>query len=75
MTVKEFCLQHTKANELVGICDSGYLVHTVYIDHEDLFTIANKYINLQVKKDYWKDINIVNQQGNKVSIPCHMIDI
>lgn len=70
ITVREFCLHHTQTGELIGIC-TPWLVHTVFIDCEDIFVIDNRYRNLKVKTDSWGTLTAVNQLGEKVKVPIH----
>lgn len=39
MTVVEFCLRKTQVQGLCVIREDGWIVSTVWIDHEDLFAI------------------------------------
>ena len=39
-TLKEFLLTETDANELCIIRQTGYIIGTVYIDHEDISTLS-----------------------------------
>ena len=77
MTLNEFLRTKTNACELCVICDSGYIMITVWIDFEDLFC---RYINSslrekEVKKHWWGDIAIVNENNAKIRIPCHYVDV
>jgi len=75
MTVREFCRNKTRALELCVIRDSGWIVHTVWIDYEDIFVISKQYENKEIKNDEWGTIPIVNKNGNKIDVPCHYIDV
>ena len=43
MTVVEFCLRKTQVQELCVIREDGWIVSTVWIDHEDLFAIHPRF--------------------------------
>lgn len=75
MTVREFCRNKTKALELCVIRDSGWIVHTVWIDYEDIFVISKEYEHKEIKHDEWGTIPIVTEHGDKIEIPCHYIDV
>lgn len=75
MTVREFCRHKTQALELCVIRDSGWIVHSVWIDYEDIFVLSSKYENKEVIKDEWGTIPIVDKNGNKIDVPCHYIDV
>ena len=75
MTVREFCRHKTQALELCVIRDSGWIVHSVWIDYEDIFVLSSKYENKEVIKDEWGTIPIVDKNGNKINVPCHYIDV
>lgn len=75
MTVREFCRHKTQALELCIIRDSGWIVHSVWIDYEDIFVLSNRYENKEVIKDEWGTIPIVDKNGNKIDVPCHYIDV
>ena len=75
MTVREFCRHKTQALELCIIRESGWIVHSVWIDYEDIFVLSSKYENKEVIKDEWGTIPIVDKNGNKIDVPCHYIDV
>lgn len=75
MTVKEFCMRHTKVGELVVIRDCGYIVHEVWIDIEDIFVLSKKYAEKEVKKDEWGYLQITTEHGDKIMVPCHYLDV
>jgi hypothetical protein len=75
MTVREFCRKKTQALELCIVRDSGWIVQAVWIDHEDLFGMSQRYENQEVKSDEWGTIPIITEHGDKIEIPCHYIDI
>lgn len=75
MTVREFCRHKTQALELCIIRESGWIVHSVWIDYEDIFVLSNQYENKEVIKDEWGTILIVDKNGNKIDVPCHYIDV
>ena len=74
MTVREFCLKKTQVNELCAIRDSGWIIATVWVDHEDLFSIDKRVSEMEVKSDVWGTLSIVTEHGDKISVPCHYID-
>lgn len=74
LTVTEFCLHATQPLELCAICDGGWVVGTVWIDREDIFTIPKCLKNKIVKSDYWDELTIVNEKGESMRIPAHFID-
>jgi hypothetical protein len=74
ITVSEFCLHKTGATELCAICDGGWIVGTVWIDHEDIFRIPDSLKDRIVKSDYWGELTIVNENGESMRIPAHFID-
>lgn len=75
VTLREFCLHHTKARELVAVTDSGYIVSTVWIDYEDLFAIPEKLSNKKIKSHYWSTLAVVDANGNRTEIPAHYVEI
>lgn len=75
MTVREFLLKRTDAQELCVIRDSGYIVMTAWIDYEDLFAINNDIGKKNVRSDTWGTIPIRNHNGNTINVDCHFIDI
>lgn len=74
ITVREFCLHKTQATELCVLCDEGWIVGTVWIDHEDIFRIPDSLKDAIVKSDYWGELTIVNALGEKMQVPAHFID-
>ena len=75
MDVREFCLKNTNVGELIVIRDNGWIVHTVWIDIEDIFMISPKIANKIVRSDSWDELSITTQHGDKISVPCHYIDV
>ena len=77
MSLREFLLHKTNAQELCVIRDSGWIVASCWIDHEDLFTryMDNKLLERQVKDDNWDYLSIVNENNATLKIPCHYVDI
>lgn len=73
-TVSKFCLYRTQALELCVLCDGGWVVGAVWIDHEDIFRIPDSLKNKTVTSDYWDELTIVNKNGEKMKIPAHFID-
>ena len=74
ITVEKFCLNRTQATELCVLCDEGWIVGSVWIDHEDIFRIPDSLRDKIVTKDYWGELTIVNELGTKMKIPVHFID-
>ena len=74
ITVREFCLHKTQAMELCVLCDEGWIVGAVWIDHEDIFRIPDSLKDQKVTRHYWKELTIVNADGEKMKIPAHFID-
>lgn len=74
MTVKEFCLKHTQVGELIIFRDDGWISGSTWIDHEDLFAIPESFINKIVKGDSWQELTVTTEHGDKVSVPCHVVD-
>ena len=77
MKLNEFLRTKTNACELCVISDSGYIIATAWIDYEDLFCgyISNRLSGKEVKKHWWGDIAIVNENNAKIRVPCHYIDV
>ena len=77
MKLSEFLLKKTQALELCVIRDSGWIVATFFIDYEDLFSryLDNRLGNAEVKSDEWDYLPIVNENGAKIQIWCHFIDV
>lgn len=77
MKLGEFLRTKTNAMELCAITNGGWVVATVWIDHEDIFigliptTLASK----PVKRDYWDYLTIVNENNTSIKVPCHFIDV
>lgn len=74
ITVREFCLHKTQATELCVLCDEGWIVGTVWIDHEDIFRIPDSLKDAIVTSDYWGELTIINELGVQTKIPAHFID-
>ena len=74
MTVVEFCLRKTQVQELCVIREDGWIVSTVWIDHEDLFAIHPRFKNKKIKSDKWGTLPITTDHGDTLEIPCHHID-
>lgn len=77
MKLREFLRTKTRALELCVIRDSGWIVATCFIDHEDLFCrhLDNELGDMQVKSDKWDYLPIVNENGARIQIWCHYIDV
>lgn len=77
MTLSEFLLKKTQALELCVIRDSGWIVASCYIDHEDLFhgRLHQKLRDMEIKGDEWGVINTKLKDGKVIQIPCHYIDV
>ena len=74
MTVGEFCRTKTQAKELCVIRQDGWIVASAWIDYEDLFAIAPRDREKEVKSDEWGTLGVVTEHGDPVSVPCHYID-
>lgn len=74
MTVGEFCRTKTQAKELCVIRQDGGIVASAWIDYEDLFAIAPRVREKEVKSDEWGTLGVVTEHGDPVSVPCHYID-
>lgn len=75
MTVKEFCRNKTQAHQLCVIRDEGWIVETVWIDHEDLFRISKESREARVKSTEFGELPIKTEHGDTIHIPCVYIDI
>lgn len=77
MTLREFLKTQTNPCELCVIRDCGWIVATVWIDHEDLFVryLSEGLEYSEVEKHWWGDIAIVNENNAKIRIPCHYVDV
>lgn len=75
MKVKDFCLKKTQVGELCVFRDSGWIIASTWIDHEDLFTISDRIKNKKVKSDEWGVLSIVSEHGESIQVPCHYIDL
>ena len=75
MTLIDFLLHETQALELCAICEGGWVVATVWVDHEDLFAsnVHPKLRERYVDCDKWDTLLTVNSKGEKVTVPCHYI--
>ena len=71
----KFLLKKTNVNELCVIRESGWIVASCWIDHEDLFQIPPKLSSKIVKGDEWGYLTIVNENNASIKIPCHYIDV
>ena len=74
ITVYEFCRHMTQAMELCVLCDGGWIVDAVWIDHEDIFRIPDSLKDKPVKSDYWEYLTTVNADGEQIKVPAHFID-
>lgn len=75
MTIQQFCMYKTKVGELVVIKDEGYIRGCVWIDHEDIFVVPENYRERRIVYDEWGTINIVDEKGTAMSIPCHYVEV
>ncbi len=74
MTVYEFCRNSTQAHQLCVIRDSGWIVETVWIDHEDIFRISKESQKAEVKNTAFGVLPVKTEHGDTVNIPCLYID-
>lgn len=75
MKLAEFLLERTKGQQMCAILDSGCIIETAYIDHEDLYIASIKNRDREVKCFYWSTLDIRTQHGDKLSIPCRYIEL
>jgi len=75
ITVIDYLLHRTRATELCVLCDCGYIVETVWIDHEDLFMVTSKNRNRAVKETKWGTVTVRSWDGSKVIVPCRYIEM
>lgn len=75
MTVKEFCLKHTQVGELIVFREDGWISGSTWIDHKYSFAIPESFINKIVKGDSWWGLTVTTEHGDKVSVPCHVVDL
>ena len=75
MTVQHFCLHNTQVGELCIIRDCGYIIESVWIDIEDIFSISEYCKNKEVEHDEWGYLYITNENGTKTKVQVHYIDI
>lgn len=75
MKLSKFLLHETKALELCVIRDGGWIVATCWIDYEDLFRIPPDLADREVKGNKWGYLPIVNENKEKLKIPCHYVDV
>jgi hypothetical protein len=75
MTVREFCRTKTKTHQLCIICDSGWIVETVWIDSEDLFRLSTSTANCEVQSTDFDELPIVTEHGDTIRVPCLRINI
>ena len=70
MKVYEFCKKNTQAHQLCVICDSGWIVETVWIDHEDIFRMSKESQIAEVDRTEFGELPITTKHGDTVHIPC-----
>lgn len=77
MTLSKFLLTKTEAHELCVITEDGWIVATVWIDHEDLFKgyLDDRLAKMEVKIDKWDYLSIVNENNAAIKVPAHFIDL
>lgn len=77
MELREFLKTQTNPCELCVIRDNGWVIASVWIDYEDLFVryLSDGLEYREVKKHWWGDIAIVNENNAKIRIPCHYVDV
>lgn len=77
MTLREFLRRETRALELCVVRESGWIVATFFIDYEDLFcrNLTSELGDKEVKSDKWDYLPIVNENGAKIKIWCHYINV
>lgn len=74
MTVCEFCRYETRAHQLCVIRAGGWIVETVWIDHEDMFRMSELSAKAEVKKTEFGELPVKTEHGDTVHIPCLYID-
>lgn len=75
MKLGEFLLKRTQTHELCVIRESGWIIATCWIDHEDLFRLPEDLWNRSISCQEWGMLLVVDNFGEKTKIPCHYIDI
>lgn len=75
MTLKEFLLKKTNAEELCVIREGGWIAASCWIDYEDLFFVPQRLSNMVVKNDEWDYLPVVNENNARIKIPCHYVDV
>ena len=70
-----FLKTKTRAYELCVIRENGWIIATCWVDSEDLFLIPNSLYDKFVKSHAWGYLPIVNENGAKIKVPCHYIDL
>lgn len=77
MTLREFLRRETRALELCVVRESGWIVATFFIDYEDLFcrNLTSELGDKEVQGDKWDYLPIVNENGAKIKIWCHYINV
>ena len=74
MTVAEFCREKTRVYQLCVIRDCGWIVETVWIDHEDIFRLSERRARMKVIESKFGTLPICDANGNHLDIPCLYID-
>jgi hypothetical protein len=65
--------------ELCAICEGGWVVATVWIDHEDLFMIPTELMGREVDYTKWDELTVRGKEkpdgryGDTMRIPCRYI--
>lgn len=75
MKLCDFLRNKTRVYELCVIRNYGYIFDSCWIDSTHLFLVHPELINLEVKGDSWGVLPITIENGNKMYVPCHYIDV
>ena len=73
MTVGEFLLHKTDAEELCVICEDGWTVATAWIDHEDLFRLRKEERDLIVLNTRHGQLRVKSHDAGYSYVPCTYI--
>lgn len=73
ITVKEYLLHKTDAEELCAICEAGWIVAVAWIDHEDLFRLRKEELEMRVLKTRHGYLRVKSHDAGYSQVPCTFI--
>lgn len=73
ITVREYLLRKTDAEELCAICEADFMVSVVWIDHEDLSRLRKEELEMRVLKTRHGYLRVKSHDAGYSYVPCTYI--